>query len=346
MWSHLLLVLLCCALDLLGAPSVSPPRSPSTSTSTSTSSSPPSSSSSPPSSSSSPSPLLSDAPSTVTCDKAHVTTAARFGVRVIDEKRKHGFKFKLHEVQSSKYQQLSDGNCDIHVDVALVQTKCHFTNPKPEDQCDLFRQGERGTWATCAIKLSVRGKAATVTRYECITKPEPTNDELFWMRPDFPALLPLDDPTGLKAVDKAVLKFNKESKLQHYFALMEVAHVTIGSVPTRGTITWIMFALVETNCPREATHTFAPCTPLCLDRAQHLFCETFYFNFQDKVGELECELYLPKELSSLPDGDPEPDCGPLFHQSPEFYACKAQLSHPVPTVHNICPFPLKVVLRS
>ncbi|XP_077391500.1 alpha-2-HS-glycoprotein-like isoform X2 [Festucalex cinctus] len=243
MLAHLSLVVLCCLQGLLGVPSASPP---------------------PPS-------LLSDSfsvlPLTVTCDEADVTTAARFGVRVIDEKRKHGFKFKLHQVQGSKYQQLSEGNCDIDVDAKLLQTKCHFSNPKPEDHCDVFRQGERGTWATCAIKLSVRGKAAVVTTYECVTKPEPSNKQVSRLRPDFPALLPLNDPTALKAAHKAVRKFNKESQLGHFFDLLEVSHVTIGYMQPVGMITWVMLALVETKCPREATHTFAPCTPLCPHRA-------------------------------------------------------------------------------
>ncbi|XP_061663596.1 uncharacterized protein LOC133493799 isoform X6 [Syngnathoides biaculeatus] len=41
----------------------------------------------------------------VTYDKENVTAAAPFGVRHINGMHKHGFRFKLQEVQRSKYQQ-------------------------------------------------------------------------------------------------------------------------------------------------------------------------------------------------------------------------------------------------
>ncbi|XP_061635753.1 antihemorrhagic factor cHLP-B-like [Phyllopteryx taeniolatus] len=276
----------------------------------------------------------------VTCADGGAAEAAILGVRHINEHHKHGFKFRLQEIVSSDYRQVP-GGCDVVLSVKLVQTDCHVTNPKAHDRCDVFRQDERGAGATCTVELSVTSGVAAVTRHQCATRPDPSNEEMSWICPSCPGLLPLDDPTGAVAAQEAVIKFNRESKRRHYFTLLEMAHLTIEYIPSSGTMTLLKLALVETTCPREATHTFAPCTPLCPDRANHFFCSTSYYNLQEVLGELVCELYLPKNSTRLPAGEPEPSCGPLFHRSPEASACKAQLSDPDPSVHHICPFPLK-----
>ncbi|XP_061540899.1 alpha-2-HS-glycoprotein-like [Phycodurus eques] len=276
----------------------------------------------------------------VTCDKESVAVAASLGVQHINRKHKHGFRFKLQVVQSSSYQQVS-GGCHIDVNVKLVQTKCHFTNPKPDDQCELWRLDELGAVATCSIEFWVMWGVAKVTRHDCITRPELTNEELVTICPYCPKMLPLDDQTAVKAVHEAVVKFNRESKHKNDFTLMEVAHVTMGSVTTIGTITLLKFALVETTCPRGARNTFVACTPRCPDRAHHAFCQTSYYNLHRRVGELKCELYLPKNPGPHPTDVPEPVCRPLFHQSPEACVCKARLNNHNQAIHHICPFPLK-----
>ncbi|XP_061681024.1 alpha-2-HS-glycoprotein-like [Syngnathoides biaculeatus] len=277
----------------------------------------------------------------VGCDAGAGPGAAVLAVRHINEHHKHGFKFQLQEILSSDFQQVP-GGCDVVLNVKLAQTECHFTNPKPHDRCHLFRQDERSAGATCTVALSVKSGTAAVTKHRCATGPEPTNEEMSWICPGCPGLLPLDDPTGSEAAREAVIKFNRESKLQNYFTLLEVAHVTIEYIPASGTMTLLKLALVETTCPREAGDALASCTPLCPDRANHYFCSTTYYNLPEVVGELVCELYLPKNSTQLAAGEPEPACGPLFHQSPEASACKAQLSDPDPSVHHICPYPLEV----
>ncbi|XP_077440584.1 alpha-2-HS-glycoprotein-like [Vanacampus margaritifer] len=283
--------------------------------------------------------LLADLSSAVTCNNQSVAVAARLGVQYINGKHKHGFRFRLQEVQSSNYLLVS-GGCYIDVNVKLVQTTCHFTNPKPEDQCELWQRDERGAVATCSIEFWVMWGVAEVTRYECTTRPELTNEEIVTICPNCPMSLPLDDPTAVKAAHDSVVKFNRESKHLNYFTLMEVAHVTMRDVATIGKVTWLKLALVETTCPRETTK-MAACAPRCSDRAHHAFCNTTYYNLHRQLGGLECELYLPKNPAPHPTGVPEPVCKPLFHQSPEACVCKHRLKKPEPSVHHICPFPLK-----
>ncbi|XP_077567653.1 alpha-2-HS-glycoprotein-like isoform X2 [Stigmatopora nigra] len=285
--------------------------------------------------------LVSTLPvSKVTCDEVSLNVTVTLALQVINKHQKHGFKFKLQEVQSSKYEQFS-GACHIDLNLKLVQTKCHFTNPKPHQQCELWQREERGTLATCSVAFWVIWSKARITKYECNTRPERTNDEIQMICPSCPKLLPLDDPTGVSAVEQAVLSFNQMSKEPSYFALMEVARLTAKTSMAIGTITSLKFALVETTCPREARNTLVTCIPLCPERAHHVFCQTAYYNAHNQVGELDCEMYPPKNLELLPVGAAEPVCGPLFHQSPEACVCKAKLRTTEESIHQICPFPLK-----
>ncbi|XP_077443516.1 alpha-2-HS-glycoprotein-like [Stigmatopora argus] len=275
----------------------------------------------------------------VTCSEESVMAAANRAVQHINKHHKHGFKFKLQEVQNSKYQQFT-GGCHIDVNVKLVQTKCHFTNPKPHQECEASQRDERGAMATCSVEFWVMWGMAKITKYDCTTRPARSNHEIQMLCPSCRKLLPLNDPTGVKAVQQAVRLFNQMSERQSYFTLLEVACLTSWNEVSIGTITWLKFALVETMCPRETKNTLT-CTPRCPHRAVHVFCQTAYYNTHNQVGELDCEVYPPKNLKQLPEGEAEPVCGPLFHQSPEACVCKAKLKNPELSIHHICPFPLK-----
>ncbi|XP_061153361.1 secretory carrier-associated membrane protein 4 isoform X3 [Syngnathus typhle] len=170
---------------------------------------------------------------------------------------------------------------------------------------------------------------------------ELTNEEIVTICPECPKSLPLDDPTAVQAVKDAVVKFNREQKRTNYFTLMEVDHVTIETTATIGPIISLKFALVETTCPRGARNTFVACTPRCADIAQHAFCQISYYTLYSQLGELECELYPPKNPAPHPTGLSQFMCKPLFHQSPEACVCKNRLGETESTIHYICPFPLK-----
>ncbi|XP_061681022.1 alpha-2-HS-glycoprotein-like [Syngnathoides biaculeatus] len=290
-------------------------------------------------------PGLRGAPSSpaVTCDGGGEAAAASLAVRHINEHHEHGFKFKLDEMQSSKIEHVP-GGCHFDVNVKLMQTDCHVTNPKPADQCDFMMQSERGAVATCNSKLDVKGGVATVTSHQCATRPELSNSEMVATCPDCPALLPLDDETGVKAVEEAVKKFNRESNHQNYFALMEISLLTSGYIPSVGTNTWLKFALVETVCPKNSRILQQACTPRCPDRAHHAFCESSYTHSTGELGAVTCEVYLPKNTEPLEPGAQEPACSAGFHGSAEASACTARLGAAEPSIHPICPFPLAVQL--
>nr|XP_061790309.1 alpha-2-HS-glycoprotein-like [Nerophis lumbriciformis] len=273
----------------------------------------------------------------VTCDDDGGAAAASLAVRHINEHHKHGYKFKLDAPPASNFQQGPDG-CQIDLLLKLRQTKCHVSNPKSHEDCEVMSLGDRGALATCNSRVDVIGGVATVISHNCDTKAENTNAEMVLICPDCPSLSPLDDETGVKAVQAAVKNYNQQHNHQNYFRLMEISQLTSYYIPGMGTFMSLEFALVESVCPKDSRIVLETCEARCPDRAHHAFCKTTYNIIGGEFGNLECELYLPKDISPLADGQTEPTCV-LFHDSQEDAACHHHVSSQQKEIHQICPFP-------
>nr|XP_057928413.1 alpha-2-HS-glycoprotein-like [Doryrhamphus excisus] len=278
----------------------------------------------------------------VTCEEANVDAAANLAVRHINEHHHHGYKFKLGETQGSKYEKVGDG-CNIDLQLMLFETSCHFTNPKPAEDCEMWELGDRGASASCTSMLSVQGGVATVTRHQCTTQLAMSNAEMVMTCPDCPSMMTLSDPEVVNVVAKAVQKYNQESNNQHYFALLEVGRVLLAYIPSLGMVKYPKFVLVETNCPKNSRIAPEACTPLCPDRAQHAMCSTSYSTMNEATSP-ECELYPAKNSAPLGPGEKEPVCAASFHHTHEATACMSQVTNRDPALHEICPFPLAVQL--
>nr|XP_061834233.1 alpha-2-HS-glycoprotein-like [Nerophis lumbriciformis] len=277
----------------------------------------------------------------ITCHQDSVAAAANFAVHHIDEHHQHGYKFKLGQIRGHNYEQTADG-CNIDLQLMLQETKCHFTDAKPVENCEAFDMSQRGAVADCAVMLSVRASGTTVTSHQCTTKQTHSNEEMAMMCPDCPVMLPLNDPDAVKAVQKAVKKYNLESNNQHYFALLEVGRVLSSYIPSSGMMTYPKFVLVETNCPRNSRIAPEACTPRCPHRAQHAVCSTTYS--LSGVSPPGCELFPAKNSTPLGPGEVEPQCGPSFHHRHEADTCSSQITDNDPALHHICPFPLPAEL--
>ncbi|XP_061894710.1 alpha-2-HS-glycoprotein-like [Entelurus aequoreus] len=277
----------------------------------------------------------------ITCHHFSVGAAANFSVRHIDEHHQHGYKFKLGEIQGHKYEQTAEG-CNIDLQLALRETRCHVTDPKAVEDCEVLEMGEGGAAANCTVMLTRHLTGTTVTRHQCTTTPAHSSDDMM-MCPDCPRMRALNDPAVAKAVHVAMLKYNQESNNRHDFTLLEVGRVLSGYIPSVGMMTYPKFILVETRCPKYIRIAPEACTPRCPHRAQHAVCSTSYSS-KTGVASPQCELFPAKDSTALGPGEVEPRCGPSFHQSPEGAACTSQLTNNDPALHPICPFPLAVQL--
>ncbi|XP_057696261.1 alpha-2-HS-glycoprotein-like [Corythoichthys intestinalis] len=279
----------------------------------------------------------------VTCVDDAGAAATILAVQHINEHHKHGYKFKLDEAQASNFQQGSD-RCHFDLMFKLRQTKCHVSNPKSHEDCDVMSRTDRGALATCNSTVEVVGGVAHVVSHNCDTKAEFTNAEIAMICATCPGLMPLDDETGAKAAQAAVKKYNQQNNHLHYFGLMEISQLQTyyNSSPTGGTFLRLEFALVETVCPKNFRVAQEACEARCPDRAHHAFCKTRYRINGEEVGDLDCELYLPKDITPLADGQIEPACV-LFHNSQEDAACHHHVGNQQPEIHQICPFPPAVL---
>uniref|UniRef100_A0A668TFP2 Cystatin domain-containing protein n=1 Tax=Oreochromis aureus TaxID=47969 RepID=A0A668TFP2_OREAU len=154
-----------------------------------------------------------------------------------------------------------DGGCNVKLQLDLRETKCHTTNPKPFEDCEIREETARVNakhdfWNPLNVH-SLQFFAFAVN----------TNSEMVRICPDCPVLLPLNDSEGLKSVHEATTEFNKNTSNQHYYILKEVGRISSGYIMTSGMNYYAEFALVETHCPVGSRIVIEACTPLCPDRA-------------------------------------------------------------------------------
>ncbi|KAF1386061.1 hypothetical protein PFLUV_G00114250 [Perca fluviatilis] len=201
--------------------------------------------------------LVSAAPALqlVTCTAESGAAAARLAMHRINENHRHGYKFRLQEIQGNKVEKVDDG-CNLELQLNLQETVCHVVNPKHFEDCQIRGEAERAVTANCTVKMSVKNNDANVTKYECDTRQVKTDV-------DVPVLVPLNSTEGLKSVNEAESKFNQNATNKHHYILKEVGRIRLGS----GKDYYAEFALVETQCPMGSRISIEACKPLCPDRA-------------------------------------------------------------------------------
>ncbi|XP_025755184.1 alpha-2-HS-glycoprotein isoform X2 [Oreochromis niloticus] len=242
----------------------------------------------------------------LTCSEGNGPAAADKAVHHINEYHDHGYKFRLHEVQGNSVEQV-DGGCNVKLQLDLRETKCHTTNPKPFEDCELRRETQRAVKANCTVLMTIKDGDATITKYECDTRQVNTNSEMVRICPDCPVLLPLNDSEGLKSVHEATTEFNKNTSNQHYYVLKEVGRISSGYIMTSGMNYYAEFALVETRCPMGSRIVIEACTPLCPDRARHAFCKSSYSSENGLLSN-DCDFYPAENTTALGPDEKEPDC--------------------------------------
>ncbi|XP_071342848.1 alpha-2-HS-glycoprotein 1 [Trachinotus anak] len=266
--------------------------------------------------------LCSSAPALeeVTCREEDSAAATRLAVHHINEQHHHGYKFRLNVVQGNKVEKRG-GECDIELQLDLLETVCHIVNPKHFEDCELRSTTDREVMANCTVTMTVTADGAKVTKYECVTRQVKTNQEMGMICPDCPVLIPLNSPEGLNAVHQAVKKFNQNTTNQHYYVLQEVGRIINGYSGMAGMSYYPYFVLVETDCPMGSRILPEACTPLCPDRAHHAYCHTSFSNAFG-LGSVVCEFYPPVNTTALGPGEREPICRPSHpgnHHRPPFH---------------------------
>ncbi|XP_030582926.1 alpha-2-HS-glycoprotein 1 isoform X2 [Archocentrus centrarchus] len=238
----------------------------------------------------------------VTCSEGKGSVTAHVAVHHINEQHDHGYKFRLHEVQGNKVEQV-DGGCNVELKLELRETRCHTINPKPFEDCEIREEHERAVMANCTVLMTVKDGDAKVTKYQCVTKQVTMTARC----PDCPILIPLNNSEGLQSIREAVNEFNKNTSNQHYYVLKEVGRISSGYVMTTGMNYYAEFVLVETHCPMGSRIIPEACIPLCPDRARHASCSSSSSD-QNGLLSVECDFYPPLNTTALGPDEKEPTC--------------------------------------
>ncbi|KAJ8278313.1 hypothetical protein GJAV_G00086280 [Gymnothorax javanicus] len=234
-------------------------------------------------------------------------------VRLINEHHHHGYKYRLSKMRSRCVPQKDVSSCEHQLDLELEETKCHVINPKHFDECEFREEEETKVKANCKATLTGTGGNVELLTLECNSEPASAED-LRAVCPDCPSLLTLTNRQGLDSINKALKKFNQESKDIDIFTLLEVGRlstqeyyfyrpISTSCIPLSlkpklsfaqymilRQLYFAEFAIVETNCSKgEESEDCCQCSPLCDTKARHGFCTSIVL--EDAEVTVNCEIY-------------------------------------------------------
>ncbi|XP_067272423.1 alpha-2-HS-glycoprotein 1 [Pseudorasbora parva] len=241
--------------------------------------------------------LLADSDVEYKCQEDQDKTAALAAERFINDHHRHGYKFKFVSLDSRSAEKKIDP-CEVILGITLEETECHIVDPKPLDECSARRETDTKVTAKCNVTVSSVERKAAVKRFICDTEPA-SHKILVTKCPDCPSLLPLHEPKGLESVQTALQKFNKESSHASYFKLMEVGRIRTQWMFS-GQSFFAEFAIMETNCTKEASQNPEACKALCGDQARYGFCKSSKVGnaaLGDQNIEVECKIYEAQNLT-------------------------------------------------
>ncbi|CAL8348015.1 unnamed protein product [Gadus morhua 'NCC'] len=263
------------------------------------------------------------------------TTAVRFAIQHINQQQDHGYKFKLSEVIVVSPTQKVQG-CSIVMRVNLQETKCHSSDPKHFEDCEVRHAGGTVVMAGCVVVLSVQGDVASVVSHKCGTTKD---EEELRMCPDCPRLQDLTNVEGLQRIGGVIRKYNVLNATEHYFVLSDVGRMSASYIMGVGMNYVAEFAMVETHCPVGSRIAPEACTPLCPDRARHIFCK----NSENPRGSrLYCETYPAVNKVDLQPGMIEPTCLQLPRFNP---AVQCTEGPALKDIHPICSWPRQPLIQ-
>ncbi|XP_043926584.1 alpha-2-HS-glycoprotein [Protopterus annectens] len=222
----------------------------------------------------------------VGCDDPEVEQAAAIAVDYMNANQKQGYKFALNRIDDVKVFAAGNFGEMFEVDLDLLETRCHVSNPTPLQNCPVRQMVEHPVESDCEVHMSKANGAFQVMNHICKTVAESAED-VTDVCPGCALLAPLNESSVVQAVDAALLKFNQVGNQAHLFKLAEVGRAKIQNFPAKSVI--LELAIVETNCPANTPNSvIADCAELTAIPAHRGFCNSVVSG--DSV-DIQCEIY-------------------------------------------------------
>ncbi|XP_010870818.1 fetuin-B [Esox lucius] len=195
------------------------------------------------------------------CKDAVALGAAGQALGKINKDRREGYVFALHRL--SNVHQMNHGETGVvfYLTMDVLETKCHVLSRKNEKDCEVRPTTNTPVYGQCkaAIYMNRVHRVVRLYKYNCVVRPA-SAAKVWKVCPDCPSAMSKDNEKILKAATLSMAKFNKESNLANYFAILNITRAT--SSMGMATFYNAEFTIQETTCANSTNLSEAPKCPL------------------------------------------------------------------------------------
>ncbi|XP_007434930.1 alpha-2-HS-glycoprotein [Python bivittatus] len=221
------------------------------------------------------------------CNSEEAEHYAEEGVHYINTHNLHGYKQTLNIIKDLHVLPRRPHGKVIFTELNLLETRCHVLDPTPVENCTVRTQEEHAVEADCDVKLLSDEGVTKVVAVKCHSSPDSVED-VKKLGPNYPILLPLNDPRVVEVVEYVLHKHN-EQQPDHVF---EVLEITRGQHKHEPESYYVEFVFVETNCSEQESHdAHHDCHPKAAADAHVGFCKATVFRAHDATGKLTDEKF-------------------------------------------------------
>ncbi|XP_033006641.1 alpha-2-HS-glycoprotein [Lacerta agilis] len=238
------------------------------------------------------------------CDDPETERMADFAVNHINAKNNHGYKFDINSIKMVKVLPRRPFGKVAFLELNLLETKCHVSNPLPVENCTIRPPTEHAVEGDCDVKLLIVDEGYKVLSSHCHSS-EDSVEDVRRLCPDCPILSRLDDSKLKETANSGLAKFNAENVDGIHYQLLELSRGFSTHLPLG---THVEFAIAATNCSRQQAQDPAEhCHVVTDEHARNGFCKASV-------------IHLPPV--PVVDGEPKPpaeevtlDCTLYDHQA-------------------------------
>lgn len=275
------------------------------------------------------------------CQDAQALGAAGLAVTEINKDRQEGYVLSLHRLANVNMVKHGETGVVFYLTLDVVETNCHVLSKKDWKTCEVRSADETPVYGQCkaSIFISKVHRVVRLYKYNCMIRPVPA-EKVVEVCPDCPTHVAKDHAEILKAASLSLEKFNKESVLPKYFALLNITRATISMGGMGRMFYHAEYTVQETTCAKSADSTKADQCPLLECEFTHkghckgsthgddvsVECEIF----EPEAGEKEKKLHLLGGETDHSHADPHKEGLDQTHDA----AHDATQGHPHDHVHD------------
>ncbi|KAM9461915.1 fetuin B [Clarias gariepinus] len=229
------------------------------------------------------------------CTDATTVFVAGEAIDKINQDRTTGYVFSLERVSNVHQTRNGETGVVFYLTIDILETKCHVLSRKSYKECESRDIGENPVYGQCKAVIYVNKpqRVSRLYKYSCTVRPLPAS-KIIATCPDCPILISLDNNEVEKTMTMGLEKFNKESGLPNYFALLNITRaITQGGLIKMYSVE---FTIQETVCSNKTDVSEASkCDIMACEFAHKGFCTaTHTLSMGEEFFDFKCEVYEPQ----------------------------------------------------